>query len=117
LLSFCEAQLPADEDDVESREVSEGDCRLSATTKYRREKRDIMQRKDNSSLTKVVGKRLSALRESKKMSQEEFAKRVGISRGYLSDLERGVREMSLATLAIVCKKSGTTPNKLLGWQA
>jgi transcriptional regulator with XRE-family HTH domain len=49
------------------------------------------------------------------MSQEEFAKRVGISRGYLSDLERGVREMSLATLAVVCRKSGTTPNKLLGW--
>jgi len=76
-----------------------------------------MQRKDNSSLTKTVGKRLTALRASKKMSQEEFAKRVGISRGYLSDLERGVREMSLATLAVVCKKSGTTPNKLLGWSA
>jgi transcriptional regulator with XRE-family HTH domain len=60
-----------------------------------------MQRKDNSSLTKTVGKRLTALRTSKKMSQEEFAKRVGISRGYLSDLERGVREMSLATLAVV----------------
>jgi transcriptional regulator with XRE-family HTH domain len=74
-----------------------------------------MQRKDNSSLTKTVGKRLTALRTSKKMSQEEFAKRVGISRGYLSDLERGVREMSLATLAVVCKKSGTTPNKLLGY--
>ena len=73
-----------------------------------------MQRKDNSSLTKTVGKRLSALRSAKKMSQEEFAKRVGISRGYLSDLERGVREMSLATLAVVCRKSGTTPNKLLG---
>ncbi|HEY2735260.1 MAG TPA: helix-turn-helix transcriptional regulator, partial [Polyangiales bacterium] len=70
--------------------MSEGDFAYLQT----REERHTMQRKDNSSLTKTVGKRLSQLRTAKKMSQEEFAERVGISRGYLSDLERGVREMS-----------------------
>jgi transcriptional regulator with XRE-family HTH domain len=76
-----------------------------------------MQRKDKTSLTKTIGKRLVLLRAKRKLTQEDFAKRVGISRGYLSDLERGVREMSLETLDHLCRKSGTTPNKLLGWES
>ena len=68
-------------------------------------------RNDNSTLTRKVGKRLVAIRGKK--TQEVFAKRLGITRGYLSDLERGAREMSLATLAVVCKKTGVTPNDLL----
>ena len=76
-----------------------------------------MQRKDNSSLTKTVGKRLTALRTSKKMSQEEFAKRVGISRGYLSDLERGDREIAVAGLGVVCRVGVAGRRKLLGWSA
>ena len=74
-----------------------------------------MQRSDKTALTKQIGKRLVQLRESKKQSQEAFAARLGISRGYLSDLERGARELSVTTLAAVCKKHGTTPNKLLGY--
>lgn len=69
-------------------------------------------RSDTTKLTKRLGKRLTTLRG--KQSQEKFAKKLGVSRGYLSDLERGVREMSLATLIAVCKKTGATPNKLLG---
>ncbi len=74
-----------------------------------------MQRKDLTTLTKLIGKQLIAHREKKAMSQEAFAKKIGISRGYLSDLERGVREMSLETLQSICRKTGTTPNKLLGY--
>ena len=74
-----------------------------------------MQRNDGTKLTKTLGKRLSVHRDKIGMSQREFADKIGISRGYLSDLERGVREMSLETLSLVCKKSGTTPNKLLGF--
>ena len=74
-----------------------------------------MQRSDKTALTKQIGKRLAKLRESKNQSQETFAARLGISRGYLSDLERGARELSVATLAAVCKKHGTTPNTLLGY--
>jgi transcriptional regulator with XRE-family HTH domain len=75
-----------------------------------------MQRKDLTSLTKLMGKKLADHREQKGMSQEDFAKKIGISRGYLSDLERGVREMSLETLNEICKKTATTPNKLLGYK-
>ena len=74
-----------------------------------------MRRKDQTALTKAMGKRLVELRTKKKMSQEEFSLLAGISRGYLSDLERGAREMSIETLEHVCRKTGTTPNKLLGW--
>lgn len=74
-----------------------------------------MRRKDQTALTKAIGKRLVDLRTRKKMSQEEFSTLAGISRGYLSDLERGMREMSIETLEHVCRKAGTTPNKLLGW--
>ena len=74
-----------------------------------------MQRNDGTKLTKTLGKRLTDLRDKIGMSQREFADKIGISRGYLSDLERGVREMSLETLALVCKKTSTTPNKLLGF--
>lgn len=72
-------------------------------------------RSDKTTLTKKLGKRIAGLRAEKKQSQEAFAARVGISRGYLSDLERGVREISLGTLASVCKATRTTPNELLGY--
>lgn len=70
-----------------------------------------MQRSDTTKLTKRLGKRLTSIRGNQ--SQTAFAAKLGISRGYLSDLERGVREMSLATLTVVCKKTGATPNQLL----
>lgn len=74
-----------------------------------------MQRQDTTNVTKKLGKRIAAHRTSKRMSQEEYAKSLGISRGYLSDIERGVCEMSLETLAAVCKKTRTTSNQLLGF--
>lgn len=75
-----------------------------------------MQRSDRTKLTKAVAKRLIDHREKIGLSQDAFAEKVGISRGYLSDLERGVREMSLETLLVVCKKSGISPDQLLGFR-
>jgi transcriptional regulator with XRE-family HTH domain len=72
-------------------------------------------RNDKTTLTKKLGKRIAGLRASKKLSQEQFAARVGISRGYLSDLERGAREISVATLASLCKATRTSSNDLLGF--
>ena len=72
-------------------------------------------RNDSTTMTKRLGKNLVNLRASKNQSQQQFADRLGISRGYLSDLERGVREASLETLATICKAARTTPNQLLGF--
>jgi len=69
----------------------------------------------NTELTKKLGKRIHAMRTKKGLSQEAFAEQLGITRGYLSDLERGAREMSLATLALVAKRTRTTSSKLLGF--
>ena len=71
-----------------------------------------MQRQDTTRLTKRLGKRLVYARGTE--SQDAFAARLGITRGYLSDLERGVREMSLATLAKVCKVTGLSSHTLTG---
>lgn len=73
-----------------------------------------MQRQDTTNLTKKLGKRIYLLRSRRNESQQAFAELVGISRGYLSDVERGVREMSLATLASICQRTGQSSNKLLG---
>jgi transcriptional regulator with XRE-family HTH domain len=72
-------------------------------------------RNDTTKLTKNLGKRISAYRAKKGLSQEEFAAQLGITRGYLSDLERGAREMSLETLTGFCKATRSTPNQLLGY--
>lgn len=62
---------------------------------------------------KRLGKVLTAIRGD--ATQEEFAAHLGISRGYLSDLERGAREVSLTTFMTIVKKTRATPNTLLGF--
>jgi transcriptional regulator with XRE-family HTH domain len=41
---------------------------------------------------------LEARRQARQMSQEELARRAGLSRTYLSDIERGLRNISVLTL-------------------
>lgn len=69
-------------------------------------------RNDTTKLTKRIGKRLLSARGYE--SQEEFAARIGVSRGYLSDLEHGKRELSVATLARVIKATGYSANYFMG---
>ena len=71
-----------------------------------------MQRQDTTKLTHRIGRRIVNLRGDQ--TQEEFARQVGISRGYLSDIERGVREMSLETLARICHETKVSSNYILG---
>jgi len=70
-------------------------------------------RNDTTALTVKLGKRIAAYRVANNLSQEALASKLGITRGYLSDLERGAREMSLETFAAFSKKTGVTPNDLL----
>jgi len=70
-------------------------------------------RNDKSEQTQQLGKKMAKMRG--KASQQEFAEKLGISRGYLSDLERGARNISVEMLVSVCHKTGTSPNKLLGF--
>lgn len=49
-------------------------------------------------LVNALARALEARRQSLQMSQEELARRAGLSRTYLSDIERGLRNISVLTL-------------------
>ncbi|KAA8999367.1 helix-turn-helix domain-containing protein [Affinibrenneria salicis] len=59
-----------------------------------------------------VGIRLRALRKAKGMRIEEVAQQVGVSKSFISRLERNVTQASIATLLRVCEVVGITPSKL-----
>ncbi|MBS5114992.1 MAG: helix-turn-helix transcriptional regulator [Erysipelotrichaceae bacterium] len=44
------------------------------------------------------GKRVRALRMQRKWSQEELSFRCGVSKNYISDVERGTRNVSLKAI-------------------
>jgi transcriptional regulator with XRE-family HTH domain len=50
-----------------------------------------------------IGKAIRALRESKKLSQERFAFKCGLHRTYISDVERGTRNVSVESLEKIAK--------------
>ncbi len=59
-----------------------------------------------------VGIRLRAIRKAKGMRIEEVAALVGVSKSFISRLERNVTQASIATLLRVCEVVGITPSKL-----
>ena len=50
-----------------------------------------------------VGKRLSELRLSKKITQEKLALDAGLNRAYIGYIERGERNPSIETMARIAK--------------
>jgi len=59
------------------------------------------------------GKKLREIRLSKKMSQGDVAKVLGVHRSYISGLERGVRNPSLVTIRKIAKALGVSADKLV----
>lgn len=59
-----------------------------------------------------VGIRLRAVRKARGMRIEEVAEQVGVSKSFISRLERNVTQASIATLLKVCEVVGITPAKL-----
>jgi transcriptional regulator with XRE-family HTH domain len=64
-------------------------------------------------LAKRIGKNISVARWERGESQEAFAARVGVTRGFLSDIERGKRAISIDTLVRLCKATKLSANELL----
>ncbi len=62
----------------------------------------------------ILGQNIRARRHD--MSQADFANTLGVSRGYLSDLERGARQISVPTLVDICKTLDTDPTTLLSFK-
>jgi len=57
--------------------------------------------------------RLKALRDKRGWSQEQLAKRAGISRGYLARLETGRHDPTLTMIEKLAKALGVRVTKLL----
>ena len=61
-----------------------------------------------------MGERLQRCRIEHKVSQKEMAAACGVSKNYLSALERGVNKFSAITLIQYAKRLGMTVEALLG---
>jgi len=60
-----------------------------------------------------LGIRIKQLRREKGISQEELAFKAGLHRTYMSDIERGMRNVSIRNIEKIAKALGVTPSKLL----
>ena len=60
-----------------------------------------------------VGEQIKLAREQAKLTQEQLAERVEVSPQYISDLERGVVGVSIATLRRICITLNVSSDQLL----
>lgn len=64
-------------------------------------------------LKKKIGNRVRELRAKQGWSQEEFAARCKIHRGHMGQIERGEKNVSIATLVKISKGLGMTVSAIL----
>jgi transcriptional regulator with XRE-family HTH domain len=64
-------------------------------------------------LKKLLAMRLKRLREERGLTQEQLAKRSGMSHGYLARLEIGMHDPSLSTLAKLARALRVTVAELV----
>lgn len=60
-----------------------------------------------------IGEQIKFAREQLKLTQEQFAEKIEVSPQYVSDLERGVVGISVATLKRACIVLGVSADQLL----
>ena len=71
-------------------------------------------RKPLPPLLKSLGSRIRRLRQQKGWSQEALADQAGVDRSYMSGIERGVRNVSVLSLAKIAKALGVPLSTLFG---
>lgn len=64
-------------------------------------------------IQKKFGDKLRELRKQKGLSQEDLAFKSGLHRTYISDIERGSRNVSLKNIEKIAKALGSKPQGLL----
>ena len=60
-----------------------------------------------------IGERLRGIRESMKMTREEFSEKIDITDSFLGQIERGERALSVRTLRKVVRYTGVSDDYLL----
>ena len=63
-----------------------------------------------------IGLALKSCREYAKVTQQELADKTGVSKNYISALERGLHKMTVNNLLDFCIALDVTPNELLGYR-
>ncbi len=60
-----------------------------------------------------IGEQIKLAREAARLTQEALAERIDVSPQYISDLERGVVGVSIATLKRICTALGVSSDRIL----
>lgn len=68
---------------------------------------------DQQELQVVLGRTIRELRKRRGLGQESFADAVGLHRNYVGSVERGERNMGVATLAMIAATLDITTSQLL----
>ena len=62
---------------------------------------------------KRIGEKLAKFRKASGMTQEEFADAAGVSLRAYTNIERGVTDMHVSTLALICDALNISPDDIL----
>ena len=68
---------------------------------------------DETGIITVVARNVRAARKEASLSQEELAHEADLDRTYISQVERGLRNVTITVLAKIARALKTTPDKLL----
>ncbi|AVN63437.1 transcriptional regulator [Mesoplasma florum] len=68
---------------------------------------------NENELLLLVASNLKRIRQNKKISQEELGFRCGISKNYVSDFERGKRNITIKVFQKIVEGLGIQPEELL----
>ncbi|MGA9042615.1 MAG: helix-turn-helix transcriptional regulator [Terriglobales bacterium] len=69
--------------------------------------------KRRANLVEVVARKIHIVRKAAGLSQEKLAERSGLHRTYIGGVERGERNLTLASLQKIADALGVTPASLL----
>jgi len=67
----------------------------------------------STNITQRFGVRLRALRKKHGWTQIEMAEKLGVDRSYISDMERGKKNVCLPTLEVIAKGTELTMSQVL----
>lgn len=69
-----------------------------------------------SEFLKLVGEQIRTIRKSKGLTQEELAEKSGLSLSYISDVERGTRNISLESLEKIINSLEIMPSEIFSFK-
>ena len=64
-------------------------------------------------ISEQLDKNMKRIRAKKKMSQGDIARALEVDRGYISNIENGKKNPTLATVAKIANALGVSPDELL----